>query len=145
MLWRIWDKAKPAMTFLLLNPSKADEEINDPTITRCWRRAERYGLGGMRVVNLFAWRSTSPDELYIPEDPIGPENDSYILEACRDTDVVLCGWGGYGKLQNRGNAVLKLLLDHQVKPMCLGVNKDDTPKHPLYVRYDVQPIPYVPG
>ncbi|PHM62792.1 DUF1643 domain-containing protein [Xenorhabdus ishibashii] len=34
-LWRVWDESKPNVMFIGLNPSTADHEINDNTITRC--------------------------------------------------------------------------------------------------------------
>ena len=34
-LWRKWDEGKKCLVFIMLNPSTADAENNDPTITRC--------------------------------------------------------------------------------------------------------------
>ena len=31
-LWRIWDRSKPLVMFIGLNPSTANESDNDPTI-----------------------------------------------------------------------------------------------------------------
>ena len=143
-MWRIWDATKPVATFIMLNPSTADEVENDPTVERCQRRALALGMGGLRVANLFAWRSTDPAALYTQADPIGPDNDAAIVEACRDAGVVICGWGKHGKLLERGDAVAGLLAGQGVTPMCLRVNTDGTPQHPLYVAYAVQPTPYKP-
>jgi hypothetical protein len=63
-LWRDWDATKPALTFVMLNPSTADEVTNDATIERCQRRAIEGGFGRLNVVNIFAYRSTDPDVLY---------------------------------------------------------------------------------
>lgn len=141
-LWRIWDSAKPIVTFVMLNPSTADAVENDPTIERCQRRAIALGMGGLRVANLFAWRSTDPAVLHGLDDPIGPENDNAIVDACRGAGIVICAWGTNGSLMNRGAAVYEMLVAHEIQPTCLQVNADGTPKHPLYVSYVVQPFPY---
>lgn len=47
----------------MLNPSTADAEIDDPTITRCIGFAKSWGFGGLMVGNLWAYRATDPKEL----------------------------------------------------------------------------------
>ena len=93
-LWRIWEPSLPPCLFVMLNPSTADEAKNDPTIERCERRASAMGYGGLYVSNIFAFRSTDPAALYIEEDPVGPENDEYIMNGVREAALVICGWGG---------------------------------------------------
>lgn len=60
LLWRVWDESKPAAVFLMLNPSTADDVDNDPTVERCQRRVHALGYGSLKVVNIFAYRSTIP-------------------------------------------------------------------------------------
>ena len=55
-LWREWSDEVPAV-FVMLNPSTADEIVNDPTVERCERRARAMGFGGLRVANIFALRA----------------------------------------------------------------------------------------
>ena len=38
-LWRTWDSSKKPLVMVMLNPSIADAEQNDPTVERCQRRA----------------------------------------------------------------------------------------------------------
>lgn len=143
-LWRTWDASLPVLVFLMLNPSTADAVANDQTIARCINRAMALGCGGVVIVNLFALRATNPRKLYEhldTQEVIGPENDAAILNECRNRRVV-CGWGTHGKLHGRGPQVLRLLKSHGVQTECLAVNADGTPKHPLYVGNDVEPIPY---
>lgn len=137
-LWRTWNEKAPAV-FVMLNPSTADEIVNDPTVERCERRAHVMGYGGLRVANIFALRSTDPGALYGHSDPVGEDNDRAILESISGAGIVVCAWGGHGNLNNRGAAVLKLIRDAGVIPHYLTLNKDGTPKHPLYVGYNVQP------
>lgn len=137
-LWRTWGEAAPAV-FVMLNPSTADEIENDPTVERCERRARAMGFGGLRVANIYALRSTDPTALYTSDDPVGPENDAAILESVAGAGLVVCAWGAHGNLHQRGENVLQLLRATGVTPHYLKLNNDGTPKHPLYVGYDVKP------
>lgn len=97
-LGRTWVEPGDALadtycTFIMLNPSTADGTQDDPTICRCINFAKSWGMGGLMVVNLFAWRATKPDDLLRAADPIGPENDRYIDEACRMAQFVVAAWG----------------------------------------------------
>ena len=124
----------------MLNPSTADDVENDPTVERCERRARNTGFGGLRVANIFALRSTDPGALYETADPVGPENDSAILDSISDAGLVVCAWGGHGKLNGRGEYVLNLIRGAGHMPHYLQLNQDGTPKHPLYVGYAQQPV-----
>jgi hypothetical protein len=141
-LWRTWDPSKPVATFIMLNPSTADEVDNDPTVERCQRRALQMDYGGLRVVNIFALRSPKPALLYTQSDPIGPDNDLAIQLAVQDAGIVICAWGGHSKHLNRGASVIAMLNTMGAKPTYLKLNKDGTPQHPLYVAYKVMPTPF---
>lgn len=143
-LWRTWDDSKRPLTFVMLNPSIADEHDNDPTVERCQRRAVAMGYGGLRVANIFALCSTDPAALYVEPDPVGPDNDAAILALAQEAGLVICAWGNHGNLHGRGEAVLTLLRAAGITPHHLGLNGTTadpvrTPKHPLYVGYEVQP------
>ena len=134
-LSRVWDEALPKLNFLMLNPSTADETVNDPTISRQIERAKRWGYGSLHITNLFAWRSTDPKFLRDTPDPVGLENDWYIRETATICDLVVCGWGNNGTLKGRYVEVLKLLANIPLK--ALRVTKTGQPEHPLYIGYDV--------
>src|ERR1700731_2978902 len=93
LLRRTWDHDKPRALFVMLNPSTADAEVDDPTIRSCMRLAKQMGHGSFEVVNLFAWRATDPRELHTASDPVGPENDRVIEAAVNRCDIVICAWG----------------------------------------------------
>lgn len=142
-LWRQWDKSRPSVVFCMLNPSTADDVVNDPTIERCQRRAVQWGYGHMDVVNLFALRSTDPANLYTHADPFGPDNLDHILAAVEKAAVLVCGWGQHGKLHNADSRVLTHLRTTCAgKAHALRINKDGTPAHPLYLPYTLTPTPY---
>lgn len=141
-LTRIWDPALPRIAFVLLNPSTATEVQNDPTLERCERRARALGHGSFRVCNIFALRSTDPRALYREADPVGPGNDAAIVAAALWADLALCGWGTHGALRDRGGQVAALLAATGRPLWHLGRTKAGAPRHPLYVAYSQQPLPW---
>ena len=138
-LWRIWDHEQEQVLFIGLNPSAADETHNDPTIRRCIDFAQRWGFGGMYITNLFAYRHKSPAVLKKVKRPIGKENDYYLQKyAAQCTKVVLI-WGNDGAFRDRNLEVLELIKN----PLCLKINKSGQPAHPLYLKKNLNPRPYV--
>lgn len=134
-LWRGWSDAPPCC-FIMLNPSTADGEQDDPTIRRCVSFAQRWGCGELYVMNLFALRATDPKELLKHADRVGPDNDSWLKQD-HQFKYTVAAWGVHGELDHRADAVVKLLEGRAI--YCLGITKDGHPRHPLYVRGD-QPL-----
>jgi hypothetical protein len=128
-LTRIWNRIRPTVLFIGLNPSTADAERNDPTIRRGLRFAQDWRFGGLTVCNLFAYRSTDPRALRTVDDPVGPENDAAIRRACALAARVVVAWGIHGRFGGRDEDVLALV----PRPYCLGVTLGGSPKHPLYL------------
>lgn len=139
-LWRTWDKRKGFVLFLMLNPSTADETVNDSTVERCERYSRAWGYGGLVVCNIFAYRATYPKDLKLYDKPIGPENDKYIARAAKEAKKVVCGWGNHGSFLERSYDVQELLKKNKIKPYCLKITKMGEPSHPLYLRKDLKPI-----
>jgi hypothetical protein len=144
-LTRRWGDA-PLALFVMLNPSTADAEIDDPTIRKCVGFARRWGMGGVVVGNLFAFRATRPADMLAAADPVGPDNRAWLEEmaagAAASGGIVVCAWGANGKHMDQDAAVLGWLEAAGVRPTALRVNKDGTPMHPLYVPYETVPSPY---
>lgn len=138
-LTRVWDEAGRRVLFIMLNPSKATEVQNDPTVERCERRARILGFGGFRVMNIFAWRETDPRLLRAAPDPVGADNDRLLLEGLDWADTIIAGWGVHGEHLNRGPGVEALLRGAGVELHCLGLSKAGHPRHPLYIAYATQP------
>lgn len=143
LLWRIWNNNLPKCGFIMLNPSKADAYILDPTVSRCIGFAKQWGYGSLFVCNIFALRSTDPQELYKVDDPVGPDNDSTLLDLMKKTDFVITAWGNHGTYMDRGNTVLLTILpEYSEKMAYLGVSNHWQPLHPLYLSKDVLPVKY---
>lgn len=132
-LRRTWEAGREEMLFVMLNPSTATEERNDPTIERCQRRAARLGFGGLRIANLFAWRATLPTELRLADDPVGPENDALLRDWSGSAALTIAAWGVHGAFRGRAAQVAPLL---RGDVRHLGLTRDGHPRHPLYVRND---------
>ncbi len=144
LLWRTWDKSLPSAMFLMLNPSTADENVLDPTLRRCVGYAMKWGYGRMDICNIFALRSTDPKELYKSEDPIGVDNDQYILKTAKVNGVIIAAWGNHGAHNNRTQEVVDLLTSPTVFELhALALTKTNQPVHPLYQRSDIMPVRYM--
>lgn len=140
----IWGKR---LCYIMLNPSTADGSLDDATIRICVGRAERMGMTGIDVVNLFAYRSTDPARLYeIPHpisEPLQPDLNTQMIEAyARSAAMVICAWGRHGILHERGRIVLSALRSWHIQSYALRLNKDGSPAHPLRIGYDQQPFPF---
>lgn len=136
-LVRRWSDA-PLVGWVMLNPSTADAEVDDPTIRRCINFAASWAYGGIVVRNLFALRATDPGELDQHPDPVGPENNEYLAH-CRHEVMTVIAWGARGG--HRGHTVLDLLTRHGVRPYQLAQTKSAQPRHPLYLPANLRPTP----
>jgi hypothetical protein len=147
-LRREWDDALPPYVSGMLNPSIADHEIDDPTVTRNCLRAKALGCGSLVVWNLGAGRATSPKKWKSMSDPIGPENDSHIgriLTECRERNgIAVVGWGAHGSFRNRDRVVLQIAAEAHLVLHCLGTTKNGQPRHPLYIARGQLLIEWVP-
>ncbi len=137
-LLRIWDNMKPLVMFCMLNPSTADHEKDDRTVTRCINFAKSWGYGGMYVGNLFAYRSTEPKELYNASDPFGSDNYAHLKMMADSCELVVMAYGN--------SKIVKDLIEKKgLKPLSaitgpiryIELSNDGTPKHPLYLKGDL--------
>jgi hypothetical protein len=141
LLTRVWGSG-PRALFIMLNPSTATEVQNDPTVERCERRARALGFGAIRVTNIFAFRATDPKVMRAEADPVGPANDTAILDSLRWADAVICAWGNHGAHLDRGATVVEMLRKAGASLTHLGLTGQGQPRHPLYVGYDQKPLPW---
>jgi hypothetical protein len=142
-LWRLWDRWEPRALFVMLNPSTADAEQDDPTIRRCIGFAKSWNYGGIEVVNVFALRATDPGELRKHPAPVGPANLSHIEDAVMTAGVVICAWGAHPFAREAAARTLGWMLKvRRSSVMCLRQTKGGHPAHPLYLPADLRPVPF---
>jgi hypothetical protein len=126
---------------LMVNPSKADAEIDDQTIRKVCGFGLRLNFSKVIVGNEFAWRATDITELRAVTDPIGPDNDRHLEQIMRDADVHIVAWGALAKLpmtlRKRWIDVVRIADRVGCTLHCLGINDDGHPKHPQMTGYDV--------
>lgn len=139
-LWRRWDFGSRCkmVAFVGLNPSTADESIDDPTIRRCKNFAKEWGFGGMYMLNAYAFRATDPKDMKAASDPVGPDNDEWLSFYGTEATEIIAAWGVHCEL-GRERAVCETI---GKLITCLGRTKDGRPKHPLYLRADTKPEPF---
>lgn len=125
------DEPRSMLAVIGLNPSTADENVNDPTVARCENRARKLGYGGLAMLNLFAIRSTDPKGMLSADDPVGESNDEALWHWTQGSDV-LCAWGCHGFHRGRDWAVWTKIKD-RCRPLCVGTTLSGAPRHPLYV------------
>ena len=128
--------------FIMLNPSTADADKDDPTIRRCVAFAKRFGFDRLEVVNLFAFRATDPREVLrmtAAGDPVGVRNQEVIERAASDAGLIICAWGTNGAHLQQAETVLGWLSDSET--FALGLSKEGHPRHPLYLKADAPLLP----
>lgn len=140
-LTREWG-AGPTLNVIGTNPSSADAEIDDPTVRVTMTRAKRLGYGRLVFTNVFAWRATDPNELRRVADPIGPENDEFILRWAREADTVLCAWGQAATMRLRSMKVRRMLAALEVDLFALRTSANGEPWHVLYLPLSETMKPY---
>ena len=138
-LTRRWGDG-PALAFIMLNPSTADERKNDPTIARCETRALDLGFDALDILNLFAFRATAPTDLKRATDPEGPENAGLLRDAASDAGCIVAAWGVHGAFRGQDQRALSWL--EGLPLWALGETKEGHPRHPLYVRRDAKLRPW---
>ena len=144
-LTREWDASFPKVAFIGLNPSTADETQDDPTIRRCIGFAKAWGFGGLLMLNLYAYRATKPADMWKAQkrgvDIIGGMDNwvDSLKSYAASCGLVIAAWGAHGT--ERGRAVQKQWPELHY----LALNNDGSPKHPLYLKGSLEPIPYEMG
>jgi hypothetical protein len=144
LLTRVWDAEKPKVIFIGVNPSTADAQKDDQTIRKLIWYAKRGGFGGIKMLNLFAFRSVKPKPLVMEEDPIGPLNHFQLMAQIGDMeagDRLIFMWGkNASKINRKWEEHIKK--NYGDIAYCFKINKDGSPAHPLFLAGDIEPIKY---
>ena len=135
-LWRIWDENKPLVMFIGLNPSTANAYTDDATIRRVKRFAADWGYGGVYMMNCFPYISTDPQQL--KDFGNTSENDKWMHDIAGKCSMIIFAWGNFEIARARGKELAALFPGAHA----LQINKNGSPKHPLYCAGDLKPILY---
>lgn len=120
-----------------LNPSTATGDDDDPTIHKESFFTINWGYAIYVKANAYGYRATVPADMFAARDRgidiVGPDNDAAISATVdrvrREGGRVLAAWGQNIDLA-RQRAVAQLLTGVEV--VCVAVNKNGSPAHPLY-------------
>ena len=141
-LWREWDSNLPKVLFIMLNPSTADHEQDDPTLRRCIDFAKQWGYGGLYIGNLYSLRAADPKTLVKVSKFNHRDNYKHIVSIALQCQLVVCAWGNYPIIKKLG-IPLNIFKQLNQKLHCIALSKTGTPKHPLYLKKSLTPIPFV--
>lgn len=147
VLKRSTGEGRGVCVWVMLNPSTADATTDDPTIRKVVKFTRAWGFLDVVVVNLFAWRATDPKQLKLAwsrgNDVVGGDNNMHIQNEAARADRLMFAWGANAFSRGRDVTVIRMLSIRNAVAMNLGLNKDGSPKHPLYIRDDQQPAFHV--
>ena len=87
------------------------------------------------MANLFSFRATQPSVLLTAKDPIGLENDQWLLKLAEEAGIIVAAWGNHGAYLGRSDKIKKLIPDLQY----IKLNKTGQPAHPLYQPASMMP------
>lgn len=145
-LSRSWIPTLGTVMFVMLNPSTADAEMDDPTVRKCVGFARQWGRGAVLIGNLFAFRTKEPKLLRRAADPVGASNDEALAWMAAAADMIVVAWGSRAKhpeLVDRARAVVEgPLADRPL--LCLKLLPNGDPGHPLFAPYQTRPRSWMP-
>lgn len=130
LLTRIWDENLPVAMCIGLNPSKANKQNDDPTVRLLIACLTQLGYGGLKMVNLFAYVSSSPSKLFAVPDNMG-DNKSWVLTTAYSVQEIVFCWGSFKNTEYYAKQMMTLFPDAK----CFGKNKNGSPWHPLAMMY----------
>ena len=130
-LTRRWGPG-PALMFVSLNPSDADEHRDDPTTRRDMGFARDFGYDAVTLLNLAAVM-TNPKHLALLADPIGPDNDAHLDREAARHDVIVFAWGAHAdpaRARAVGTRLWRICRRTGGTVACLGWTAEGQPRHP---------------
>lgn len=153
MLWRVWDDrlGQHPLLWIMLNPSTATHDRNDPTIRRCIEWSKRWGFGGLVVVNAYGYCATHPKRLLETPARVGELNDR-VLQATLamvavDNDAmpahrVIVAWGANIE-SSRERELKRMFVDADCRAFCFGRSRGGHPLHPVRLAYNKELQPWI--
>lgn len=143
-LLRRWAQG-PTLLVVMLNPSTADAERDDPTMLRVMHFARSWGYGACVVVNLYPWITPNPDECrQWANAAIGGgghhdhllhtelmANLHFVYEQSVQADAVLLAYGNTWDGEWAARVVGEIDIARGCQLICLGRTQSGNPIHPL--------------
>ncbi len=136
-LIRRWSDG-PLAAWLMLNPSKADGEVDDPTSLRVIHFSRAAGAGAAMIVNVYPWRATDPVDMFraLRQGLISPEmlsdNAGAIARVSAMASIHFAAFGVNGNVHAfHMDRALRHFSPLDRPLLCLGTSPAGWPLHPL--------------
>lgn len=151
---RAWDDRLPLLPVVMLNPSRASGERDDPTALSVSHFARRWGFGGWRGGNLYSLISPLPTVMMSDPGRSIPANDEALRKlieyAATTRGQLLAAWGNDGDFEGRAMAFALKAAGRGLSLICLGRTMSGAPKHPLArgkhrIDRHQMPLPWTPA
>ena len=141
------NKSKKEIIFIGLNPSLSDLNYIDNTTRKIIKICKNYKYGNIKIINLFALISKTPDKLFTHKKPVGYLNNKFINKSLKHWSEnknchLWLGWGNKGIFLNRNYNISKKIMNfYSIKkdnfvnplgPLFIKKTKKQNPIHPLY-------------
>ena len=126
-LYRIWEKKLPRILFIMLNPSLACSNKNDPTIKKLIIFSKSWGFGGFYVGNLYSNISPYPKNIVSIKNIQEKKNIDSIKNMVKNSKLTIYAWGNNEKTPIWLRKIVKV-------PYCIELSVNGVPKHPLYLK-----------
>jgi hypothetical protein len=150
--WAPLESTKPGtILWLMCNPSDADGDHDDMTITKCRGFGERWGYISMIIHNRYTLVATQAADLgaaiaagYPPQ--ADADNAQRIAADLERAALVVCAWGeppGSGLIPHEVEAWCRSFVPHQLMHV-IGLTSAGVPRHPSRAGYVAEPTPW-PG
>ena len=121
-LWRrVWNKDKPIVCVIMLNPCIADTIIIDTTTTLVVNNIARLEtFGGVEIVNLYSIVTNKLNFRWNSDEMLNDESSNdYLKKSAEDCDIVILAWGTgvvtNKRISARVDEVMKLLKEYREK------------------------------
>ncbi len=120
-LWsRVWDKDKPTVSIIMLNPCQSDNIITDTTTSLVVNNVARLGeFGGVEILNLYSKLTSKLNFKETDEELNDKENDSYILKSVEASSKTIIAWGkasnSNARIEERAVQIINMLKKHKEK------------------------------
>lgn len=144
LLWRDWKHIGlpdfKRCAFVMLNPSQAGYQDDDPTVRKCVGFARRWGFGGVTIANLIPIVATDPWDLPFWKGYF-TENERHLKELLAEHETVVVAWGHVDRVLSRRVALSEHINSFQIlaaekQLYCLGHTAlRGSPRHPSRAPY----------
>ena len=134
-LLRQWDESLPMAAIIGVNPSTADESIDDQTIRKDIGFVSRMDFGGFVKLNLSAFRARDPKVCAASRNPIDLSNNASSIAshaAQFKASKTIAAWGING---NAFPIQRQAVIEAFDELWCWGFCADGNPRHPLMLPY----------